>query len=187
MAGKMMIGLLGVAAAGAITFAPNDAAAQYGPRRHTVTWQDGDPIPRGYRPVHRMRTGLVVAGAVTFGVTYLTTALVGAAVNDISVAYGGTGRSAKLLIIPLVGPWTLLGSTISAVGQFGLVLDGLVQAAGVGMFIAGLTYPQVVLVPAGYSKNDTDGEGKPQPKLTISPVPMNFGTAGGGFGFQGKF
>lgn len=182
-----IVGLLGLAAAAALTLAPSDAHAQYdgyghrGPRR--VYWEPGDPVPRGYRAVPRIRTGLVVAGAVTFGVTYLTTALIGAAVNDVSLATGGTGRSAKLLLIPLFGPFTLLGSTISATGQFGLVLDGLVQAAGIGMFVTGLAWPKMTLVPAGYAENKADAP----PKLELSVQPMSMGLAGNGLGFTGKF
>lgn len=179
---KTKMGLFGLAATAALTFAPTDAAAQgYGPRR--TYWEEGDPVPRGYRAVPRMRTGLVIAGAVTFGVTYLTTALAGAAVNDISLATGGTGRSAKLLLIPVFGPFTMLGSTISATGQFFLVLDGLVQAAGVGMFATGLAWPRMVLVPSG--RADISGEKAP-PKLEISPVPMTVGS-GNGVGILGRF
>lgn len=182
MINKTKMGLFGLAAAAALTFAPTDAAAQgYGPRRSY--WQQGDPVPHGYRAVPRMRNDLVIAGAVTFGVTYLTTALVGVAVNDISLATGGTGRSAKLLVIPVFGPFTLLGSTISATGQFFLVLDGLVQAAGVGMFATGLAWPRMVLVPSG--RADISGEKAP-PKLEISPVPMTVGS-GNGVGILGRF
>jgi hypothetical protein len=183
-----IVGLLGLATA-AVTFAPNEAHAQYdgyghhGPRR--VYWEPGDPVPRGYRAVPRIRTGLVVAGAVTFGVTYLTTALIGAAVSDIRTATGSFDRSSKLLMIPLFGPFTLLGSTVSATGQLGLVLDGLVQAAGIGMFVTGLAWPKMTLVPAGYGENNTDTPAPP--KLQVAFQPMSMGLAGNGLGFTGKF
>jgi hypothetical protein len=185
-----IVGLLGLAAAATLTLAPSDAHAQYdggygrhsyGPRR--TYWEPGDPVPRGYRAVPRIRTGLVVAGAVTFGVTYLTTALIGAAVSDVRTATGSFDRSSKLLMIPLFGPFTLLGSTVSATGQLGLVLDGLVQAAGIGMFVTGLVWPKLTLVPAGYGENKVDAP----PKLEITPMPMPMGVAGGGMGLVGKF
>jgi hypothetical protein len=193
-----MITGLGLAAAAALTFSSTEARAQHhhpppgyepggyyvppsvaqsGPRRIN-DWEEGEPIPPGYHSVGRIRKGLVIGGAVTFGVTYLLSALVGAAVNDISVATGGTGRSAKLLLIPVFGPFTLLGSTISATGQFGLVLDGLAQTAGVGMFIAGLAWPKMVLV-----RNDLAGN----KKFELKPMPMRFGQNSGGFGVVGSF
>jgi hypothetical protein len=43
-------------------------------------WQEGEPIPAGYHPAQRMRTGAIVAGAVTFGVLYIISALIAAGV-----------------------------------------------------------------------------------------------------------
>src|SRR5688572_15787699 len=43
-----------------------------GPKR--MNYEEGQPIPPGYRVETRARRGLIIAGAVTFGVTYLLSA-----------------------------------------------------------------------------------------------------------------
>jgi hypothetical protein len=138
-------------------------------------WDEGQPVPPGYHKSTKIRTGLVIAGAVTFGVVYLTTALVGAAVGDICSATNSSCTSAKLLLIPVAGPFTLIGPGAGATGDFFLVLDGLAQAGGLAMFIAGLAAPRTVL-----KRNDVG-------KVTITPKPMTFGTHGSGFGVTGTF
>ncbi|APR76666.1 Hypothetical protein A7982_02013 [Minicystis rosea] len=132
-------------------------------------WQEGEPIPAGYFPTKRMRTPLVIAGAVTFGTTYLCTALGGAIAAD-----AGADHAASLLV-PVAGPFIMLGSIRSATGGFALVLDGLAQTAGVAMLVAGIAMPKAVLVRKDIGK------------IEISPTPMQFGTHGGGFGFVGRF
>ncbi|APR75066.1 Hypothetical protein A7982_00412 [Minicystis rosea] len=149
-------------------YVPGSVAVS-GPRRIT-DWEEGEPIPPGYHPVTRIRKGLVIGGAVTFGVTYLLTALTGAAISDI-----GGSKSAKLLLIPIGGPFAVL-STHSTLGDFFCVFDGIVQAAGVGMFIAGLAAPKTVLVRNDLAKH-----------FDIKPMPMTFGRNSAGFGFVGSF
>lgn len=139
-----------------------------GPRVIT-DWQDGDPIPAGYQPAKRMRTGLIVAGAVTFGAVYLSTALGGAIASDT-----GSDHAASLLV-PVAGPFIMLGNVRSATGAFALVLDGLAQTAGVAMLVAGIAMPKTVLVRRDLGK------------IEIAPTPMSFGNHGGGFGFVGRF
>jgi len=160
-------------------YVPASVAAS-GPRRIT-DWEEGEPIPPGYHPVSRIRKGLVIGGAVTFGVSYLLTALSGAAISDIGHATGSTGasKSGKLLLIPIGGPFAVL-STGSTFGDFFCVLDGLVQAGGVAMFIAGLAAPKTVLVRNDLALVKT-------PKLELTPMPMTFGQNSAGFGFVGKF
>jgi len=201
----LTIGMMGLAAAAALTLGAGDARAQSGapappppgfepqiappPQGYYVPqavaasgprvisdWETGEPIPPGYHPVTRVRKGLIIGGAVTFGVVYLLTALTGAVVNDVSVATGGTGRSAKLLLIPVAGPFTLLGTTVSAAGQFLLVLDGVAQAGGLAMLVAGIAAPKTVLIRNDLAK-----------KFEIRPTPMTFGAQSAGFGFVGKF
>lgn len=144
------------------------SVAQSGPRRIT-DWEEGEPIPPGYHPITRIRKGLVIGGALTFGITYLITALSGAVVADVSAG----NREAMRLVIPVAGPFTLL-STGTASGDMFLVFNGLVQAAGVGMLIGGLAAPKTVLV-----RNDL--------AFQIKPTPMTFGSNSAGFGFVGSF
>lgn len=205
MSKAVMISAAVIAAAAAVTFTPGEASAQgyYGPPpgyephgrghgygvppsvaqsgpRRINDWNDGEPIPPGYHRVTRIRQGLVIGGALTFGITYLATALIGAAASDIGKATCdtptscSTGRSAKLLLIPVAGPFTLL-STGWASADFFLVLNGLVQTAGVGMLIGGIAAPKTILV-----RNDLA-------KIEIKPTPMTFGQNSAGFGFTGTF
>src|SRR5262249_33082790 len=39
-------------------------------------WHEGEPIPPGYKPVERVRKGLIIGGAITFGALYSLSALV---------------------------------------------------------------------------------------------------------------
>jgi hypothetical protein len=132
-------------------------------------WQEGEPIPQGYYPVKRMRTPLVVAGAITLGSLYLTSALGGAIASD-----SGAG-SGKSLLVPVFGPFAMAGLQGSTTGGFVLVLDGLGQAAGLTMLVIGLAMPKTTLVRGDVAK------------VQITPVPMTFGPSSAGFGFVGKF
>ena len=155
------------------------SVAMSGPRRIT-DWEEGEPIPPGYHPISRIRKGLVIGGAVTFGSVYLINVMTAAIAQDTCNSLGGcSGLGA--LYAPIVGPFIQMGAThTSATGNFFLVMDGLVQAGGVAMFIAGLAAPKMVLV-----RNDL---AKAPPKLQISPpVPLSFGKGGGGLGFVGAF
>jgi hypothetical protein len=149
------------------------AQPQYAPAGPRVIndWEEGQPIPPGYHPTTKIRTGLVIGGAVLFGVTYITTALIGAAISDVC---DSSCRNAKLLLIPVAGPFTLMGSTTTATGNFLLALDGLAQAGGVAMFIAGLAAQKTVLV------RNVAG-------VQVTPMPMNFGRNSAGVGFVGTF
>jgi hypothetical protein len=141
--------------------------------REIKDWDEGDPIPNGYHKTTKIRAGLAIAGGVTFGIVYVVTAFAGALVSD--VGNSNATRSAKLLFIPVAGPFTLLGATPSATGNFFLVLDGLAQAGGVAMLVAGIAAPRTTVV-----RNDIS-------KLTLTPKPMTFGLHGAGMGIEGTF
>jgi hypothetical protein len=147
-------------------YAPQPA----GPLRIT-DWEPGEPIPKGYHQVTRIRTGLVVGGAVTFGVVYLLTALGGAIASDAG------GHDAKPLLIPVAGPFAVLGGSQYATLDFFLVLDGIVQAGGLAMLIAGIAAPRSELI--------RDNVGKTT--FTLRPSPMTFGQNSAGFGLKGTF
>ncbi len=186
-------GALGMCAAAAITLAPGSAAAQdappppppgygepppsyyvpqsvamSGPRKIT-DWQEGEPIPAGYHPVTRMRTGLVVGGAVTFGVMYLFFGVLPGAIG-MDAHHGEYGA----FFAPIVGPFIMMPQTGSASLNVLLALDGIAQAAGAAMLIAGIAAPKTILI-----RNDLG--------LTVKPTPMSFGKNSGGFGFVGTF
>ena len=136
-----------------------------GPREIT-TWEEGDPIPPGYHPDTRVRKGLIIGGAVTFGVFYLISALVGAVALDCnsvtsSNACGGLG----VLLIPAAGPFIALGTAKPDGGGAAiLVIDGVAQAGGLAMLILGIAIPRTVLV-----RNDL-ATGKKQTVATFEPV-----------------
>jgi hypothetical protein len=136
-----------------------------GPREIT-TWEDGDPVPPGYHPDTRVRKGLVIGGAVTFGVFYLISALIGAVALDCnsvtsSNACGGLG----VLLIPVAGPFIALGTAKpDAGGTVALLIDGLAEAGGAAMLILGIAIPRTVLV-----RNDL-ALGKKETVATITPV-----------------
>jgi hypothetical protein len=139
--------------------------------RYIKDWDEGQPIPYGYHPETRAKKGLVITGAVLFGVVYLLSTLV-ASVDDNS--YDGNRYSA--LWIPIIGPFIQLGSNGNASGDNEtLVLDGLAQAAGVTMLVLGLAFPRHILV-----RNDLTS-------ISFVPTPMRVGHEGGGLGLVGRF
>ncbi len=126
------------------TYVPQSVAMS-GPRV-IRDWHEGEPIPPGYHPSTRIRTGLVAGGAAMFGAPYLISVLVAAAGADLQSNSGGTNAAAPLYI-PVVGPFITMGNVSdSATADVFLVIDGLLQATGVALFIYGLAVPKTVLV-----------------------------------------
>lgn len=136
-------------------------------------YEEGEPIPPGYHAEAKIRTGLVVGGAVTFGVLYLLSALVGAAINDVNKATSSSNDSGDFLFVPVAGPFLQMTKTETSTGNVFLAIDGIAQAAGATMLIVGLTSPKTVLV-----RNDL-GE--------VRVMPMRMGQNGGGLGLVGTF
>ncbi len=116
----------------------------------------GQPMEYEKKP----RLGLVISGSVLFGSAYMTTVFVAAGIQD-ACGSGQTGvcdGKNWLLYLPVVGPFARLSGVDSSLGSLGLVFDGLTQAAGVGLFIAGFAAPvkvpvfskaQVQILPTG--------------------------------------
>jgi len=148
------------------------SVAMSGPRV-IKDYEEGDPIPPGYHAETQTRKGLVIGGAVTFGVMYLITVLVAAAMDDVSNSYGSSGSSGTLLYVPVAGPFLQMTKTETSSGNVALVIDGVAQAAGATMLIVGLTSPKTVLV-----RNDL---------AEVRVSPMKIGESGTGFGLVGRF
>jgi hypothetical protein len=125
------------------SYVPQSVALS-GPRE-IKDWNEGDPIPPGYRPVERTRKGLIVGGAVTFGTLYLLTVLVTAMIQDVENATGSKDN-VSALYVPALGPFIQMASTSSSSGNVVLAIDGAGQTAGAIMLIVGLTSPKTVLV-----------------------------------------
>jgi hypothetical protein len=152
------------------------SVAMSGPRM-IRDWNEGEPIPPGYHPTTRVKKGFVIGGAVTFGVMYLFTAFAGSIVD-------ASGAQGSALLVPVVGPFIQMGqcSGNCAVPDFWLGFDGVVQAAGLAMFIYGLAAPSTVLV-----RNDLGTTTAPKaPKLALTPVPILTPNLQG-MGFVGTF
>jgi hypothetical protein len=103
------------------------------------------PVPYGYTRVNRARKGLIIGGAVTFGVTYAIAMLTAAAGDDLNRS-GESTTNLDALWIPGLGPFILLGQTDSTVGRVWLIQWGLAQSAGAIMLVYGLTNPKTILV-----------------------------------------
>ena len=152
------------------TYVPQSVALS-GPRVIT-DWDQGQPIPYGYHPSTRVRRGLIIGGAVTFGSLYLLTGLVAAGGSD-SASYSGTSNQYGALWVPGIGPFIQMFNTSSAMGNYALAVDGAAQCAGLAMLIYGLASPRTVLVRDDLAK----------PMI----VPMKIGQDGYGMGVVGRF
>jgi hypothetical protein len=104
--------------------------------------EDRGPVP-GYHVEERRHRGLLIAGALIFGISYGVSALVGAT----GLAEGEDGFPVAPLLIPLAGPVVTIGTAAEEAEQ-GYALGGLavVQAAGAALFAAGLAANRRVLV-----------------------------------------
>lgn len=111
-------------------------------RRLRAPYVEGAPMPPGGVLIERRRTGLIVSGAVMFGVPWITTLLTGVAFEE-----GAVG-------IPVIGPLLYLGIGERAADTM-LVVDSLLQAGGLTMFILGMVVKRRYV--EYYGENDTDG------------------------------
>jgi hypothetical protein len=136
-------------------------------------WQDGDPIPEGYIKTTRLRTGLIGGGAGLFGGLYLVSVLSGAILYDYN-RRTGQSQDHWPLFVPVIGPFIDIGTgrSMTAYGAVTLVIDGLGQAGGVAMIIAGVAAPKTVLVRVA--------------GVEVMPMPIVAKDVRG-FGFAGTF
>lgn len=94
-------------------------------RRLRAPYVEGAPMPPGGVLVERRRTGLVISGAVMFGAPWISTLLIGVAFDE------------GLVGIPVIGPLLYLGNG-ERLGDTMIVLDSLLQAGGLTMFVLGM-------------------------------------------------
>ena len=141
---------------------PTSAAPPVVGPRVLKNYSEGDPLPAGYHTETRVRGGLIAGGAATLGALWFFSALAAAATSDIT-----QGRdSATALYFPVVGPFAELTQVSGSTARLALVFDGIGQAAGAVMFIAGFTMPKTVAV-----RNDSG---------SMAIVPMRVGKDGMG-------
>jgi len=117
------------------------------PQRKMITYDPDQPVPAGYHVEHRTRYGLVISGAVLFGVTYVPTA---------AAAYFDSRDGTPLYVVPILGPLLAIRkkTQYSCEGDQGgdqgicadftpliaafLIADAIVQATGAIMAWRGL-------------------------------------------------
>lgn len=107
---------------------------------YTMEYIEGAEVPDGYTKVERVRKGLVIGGAVTWGVSWLMAATAAAAIEN-------KADEAAPLYIPVVGPFIAMGTLeADGAGRAGLLINGMAQVAGAAMLIGGLAATKTVLV-----------------------------------------
>jgi len=153
------------------TYVPQSVAMS-GPR-FIKDWEPGQAIPYGYHEETRVRKGMVISGAITFGVLYLYSTMIASIGSDLSSGTGGDNKVAYMYL-PVLGPFLEISQTNgSASANELLVLDGLAQGVGAALFFAGIMYPKHLLV-----RNDL---------ATMTVLPMKIGMEGQGVGIVGRF
>jgi hypothetical protein len=133
-----------------------------------MEYEEGQPIPPGYQRETRIRKGLVIGGAVTFGTVYLITAVGGAIAVDAGADEGA------FLFIPVAGPLVFLPDVDESVAaSVLLVVNSIAQAGGLAMLIVGLAAQEDVLV---YKGNYAEVEVTPvvSPQLTGANLTARF-------------
>jgi hypothetical protein len=97
----------------------------------TLPYDDGQTVPQGYKVKTQRVRAAVIAGASTFGTSYIASLVAGAAAH----ASGGFAP----LFAPVVGPFITVGTARSqGAGTLWLALDGMAQTAGATVLIYGL-------------------------------------------------
>jgi hypothetical protein len=120
----------------------------------TLPYDEGQPIPPGYRVRRSINKGLVITGSAVLGAPWA-----------LGVSIAGNDKFSNQsgwLIVPVVGPLITLALRNDCVtreyysgcyddGTRGmLILDGLTQAAGLTLMVLGVAVPKTQLVQSGF-------------------------------------
>jgi hypothetical protein len=148
-----------------------------------LRYEEGDPIPPGYHVVQRARQGLVIAGMITFFVSY-GIALSVAMIDDFK-------DQTNWLAVPVAGPWLMMSNRsrpscnsqsssdvciedgAETILRFYLAIDGIAQAAGAGMLGFGFAGRKILVRDDSYAY------------VRLLPAPV--GTSGYGALLAGRF
>ncbi len=104
-------------------------------------WKGGDPVPPGYR-VEPIGNGVKVAGIVMLAPTWFVSAMVGYGMGAKDL-----GAGHYLLLLPVAGPFATMATVDpNEAGITVLLIDGIVQSAGLITLIAWLAMPSGHLV-----------------------------------------
>jgi hypothetical protein len=126
------------------------------------------PAP-GYRSVRRVRTGLIIGGAVLFTVFYgfavfdgIITEANRDGCQNIPNGTNGCYAVGDALFVPVLGPFIDLARIQTPASRAFDLADGLIQAGGVAMIVVGATVRRTVVVAGG--------GGGDRLELTLAPV-----------------
>ncbi|MET0591589.1 MAG: hypothetical protein ABW133_02745 [Polyangiaceae bacterium] len=160
------------------TFAPGPHAPL------VIRYEPGSVAPPGYHYDESPRKGLIVAGALTFGIPYL-----------ISLTIGGASRheADRWLMLPVVGPIGTLtygmrgcdrdDPALDCTGNIlivvGLAFDLAAQMAGATLFTMGYVFPKKQWVSDAYATN------RSSPSFAWTVVPRADRANGIGLAFTG--
>ncbi len=124
------------------------------------------PPPTRYAP-SPARQSLIVLGGITFGLSYVVTAAVGASMNAEKSGDGNT------LFVPVVGPFLQAVKTDDEGARQLLSIACSAQLLGAASLVAGLAMPTTVRVSNNLAR------------VRLAPMPL--GRAGGGLALVGTF
>ncbi len=119
-------------------------------------WEEGEPIPPGFRTDTRIRKGLVIGGAVTMGSLWVISVIAAGfavSIEDVDAIDGVEGSVTAEdwypLFVPVAGPFITVGTVGSeGLGTALLLIDGIAQTGGLVMLILGATLQETYLRPA---------------------------------------
>jgi hypothetical protein len=137
------------------------------------------PTSPATRIEKKRNKGLLIAGPIILGVTWLSTIGITAGVS-LGTESSRVGTNIAYAAIPVVGPLVLIADGDRDTNEFAapLVLSSLIQAGGLTMTILGITLTREVEVPAAAL-----GEGFPmRHRLSLNPTAI--GTSGAGLSLQ---
>lgn len=120
-------------------------------RPEEIDAEEGTRAPAGYTAVQRKRKGLIIGGAVTFGVSWTISAMA-AAIGDDDARRNGEDNELAAMWIPVAGPFIQMARSDSSTARFFLFGLGGSQVAGAVMLYLGLTSKTTV-----YVRNDLVG------------------------------
>jgi hypothetical protein len=141
------------------TAGPPTAVVPLSSLPETVAYRRGRAAPEGYVLTEEPRRGFVIGGVAVVGAAYLTGLMVTGVAMDFP-------NKTAFLAIPVAGPWITLATrdkrcdddiTLDCTGdelaRRMLIVDGLVQAVGVGLIAAGMTWTKSVWLREDLASN----------------------------------
>ena len=114
-----------------------------------LPYEEGQPVPYGYEPAEQPGPrAAIIAGAIVLPLAYLVSVqLLLMATLSSDDGYGLADKPAALGLIPVVGPFILVGMTEKSGNLDGAhVGAGLGQVVGVGLLVLGLALSEERLV-----------------------------------------